>query len=341
MRPERRQHVMTPLLKIERNFPMRILVIDDSEDGRDVAQAMLVAAGYEDVRTTASAAEAYRLLKVGDADPSDESPIDLILMDILMPEIDGIEACARIRNQRRLADVPIIMVTSLDDVDSLANAFVAGATDYITKPLNRVELQARVRSALRLKSELDRRQARERELMEFMSSWGDRRAANWIDDATGLFVGEVAEAYLIAGNNVVGDISVIALGVDRLEACRLAQGDAAAAEIVSRVAREVRATAATVGVVAAAYRDGTIVLIVPEMQFRRAIDLGEILRASVFRLRIANPEAICADHVTASVAVVTGRVHNSIERIHLLTRAIAAVPRGAADGGNRIVRECA
>src|SRR5580700_968567 len=107
----------------------------------------------------------------------------------------GIEACARIRSDERYADA-IIMVTALDDVNSLANAFVAGATDYITKPVNRVELVARVRAALRLKQELDRRLARERELLSFLSNWGDRRANLLIDESTGLFVGEAAEAYL-------------------------------------------------------------------------------------------------------------------------------------------------
>jgi hypothetical protein len=61
---------------------------------------------------------------------------------------------------------------------------------YITKPLKQIELLARVRSAIKLKSELDRRQARERDLLQFMSTWGDRRTNHWIDEATGLFVGE-------------------------------------------------------------------------------------------------------------------------------------------------------
>src|SRR6202023_4004608 len=81
-------------------------------------------------------------------------------------------------------------------IGTLSNAFGAGANDYVTKPVNRMELIARVRAALRLKAELDRRQARERELLGFLSSWGNRRASLWIDEATGLFVGEVAEAYL-------------------------------------------------------------------------------------------------------------------------------------------------
>jgi PleD family two-component response regulator len=258
-----------------------------------------------------------------------------------MPEIDGIEACACIRNDPRHADVPIIMVTTLADMDSLANAFIAGATDYITKPLNRIELLARTRSALRLKSELDRRKARERELLEFMSSWGYRRASPWIDEATGLFVGEVAEAYLIAAPDFPsgGDTSVIALSIDRLEAYRSTQGDAAVAGIMAQVAGAVRTTVATIGIVAATYRNGLIVVIVPELKAKAASDLGEALRTSVSKLRIANPESIAANCVTVSVAVVTGRVNRWVDRVDLLTRAVSGVPRVAAAGGNRVMLE--
>jgi PleD family two-component response regulator len=322
---------------------MRILIVDDSEDGCAVAEAMLIAAGYQNIRTADSAVQAYRFLGI-DGLATDEPPlVDLVLLDIVMPDVDGIEACARIRSEPRYAHVPIIMVTSLSDMDSLANAFVAGANDYITKPLNHIELQARVRSALKLKSELDRRQARERELLQFMTTWGDRRGSHWIDDATGLFVGEVAEAYLVAGGGSRddGNISIIALTIDRLDAFRSSQGEKAAVAVVARVARQVRATAATVGVVAAAYRDGTMLLVVPEVRSRSAIDLAEALRASVSDLRIADPESIAASHFTASVVVVTGRVRGSINRVHLLTRAISAMPRAAAAGGNRVVPEYA
>ena len=270
---------------------MRILIVDDSEDGRDITEAMLLAAGYEHIGTAGSAVEAYRFLSIGKPDSEEPAAVDLVVLDIVMPDVDGIETCARIRNDPRYYDVPIIMVTSLADMKSLANAFVAGATDYITKPINRVELQARVRSALKLKSELDRRHAREHELLQFMSTWSNRRASHWIDDATGLFVGEVAEAYLIAGTQFAteGDISIIALGIDRLDACRTTQGEAAATDIVARVAGAVRAATATVGVIAAAYRDGTIVLIVPELRSSQALNLAEDLRISVEDLRIANP----------------------------------------------------
>jgi PleD family two-component response regulator len=318
---------------------MRILIVDDSEDSRDITEAALLSAGYRDVPTATSAAEAFELLGLGN-NTTDEGPtVDVILLDIVMPEIDGIEACARIRNDLRYADVPIIMVTSLADMDSLGNAFVAGATDYIAKPVNRIELLARVRSALKLKGELERRQQRERELITFLSTWGDRRASIWVDDATGLFVGEVAEAYLINADKEQSDdvISLLALAVDRLDVYRLGQGEDVARAILARVAHAVRAAAATIGAVAAAYRNGLIILVLPEYGAAAAKKLAEALRAAVAKLDIGNSESIAADHVTASVAVVTANARRGLGRVHLLTHAISTIKGVTAAGGNRVV----
>jgi sigma-B regulation protein RsbU (phosphoserine phosphatase) len=142
---------------------MKILIVDDSEDARDLTEAVLRSAGFTDLRGAASANEAYECLGIGNNPADGAVAADLVLLDIVMPDVDGIEACARIRSNARYNDVPIIMVTSLDDEDSAANAFNAGANGYITKPINRVELIARVRAALRLKAEIDRCNERERE----------------------------------------------------------------------------------------------------------------------------------------------------------------------------------
>ncbi len=137
---------------------MNVLVVDDSAAQRRALSAMLTVAGYA-VERVGSAAEAFQAL-----DASDPRSIDLILMDLNMPEVSGIEACRRIRATQPWADLPIIMVTSSEDVDDLSAAFGAGATDYVTKPPNETELLARVRAALALKREMDRRKARERQL---------------------------------------------------------------------------------------------------------------------------------------------------------------------------------
>jgi phosphoserine phosphatase RsbU/P len=316
---------------------MRILVVDDQEDSRDLTEGGLLSAGYDDIVTAASGWDALKILDVGRT--TDEPlPVDLALLDIVMPEMDGVEVCARVRNDARYADLPIIMVTSLDDMSALANAFAAGATDYVTKPVNPIELVARVRAALRLKQELDRRQARERELLAFLSSWGDRRASQWIDEATGLFVGEVAEAYLAAcGSDVEGVISILALALDRFDMSRSTSGRTPGGGQLALVARAVRRLAATVGVVAAAYKNGMIVLVVPELGATAACKLAEDLHGTVQKLRLPNSETVGSQYLTASVAAVTGRVARDLDCVHLLTQAIAGVQQAAAAGGNRVL----
>jgi PleD family two-component response regulator len=317
---------------------MRILIIDDSEDARDLTEGMLLSAGFDDVVTAASGWEALKLLDIGRN--SDEGPgVDIVLLDVIMPEMDGVETCARIRNDPRCADLPIIMVTSLDDTDALNNAFLAGANDYVIKPVNHMELIARVRAALRLKAELDRRQERERELLGFLSSWGNRRASLWIDETTGLFVGEVAEAYLTSATGYESNeaMSILALTIDRFDGYRSAHGDTAANGVMAQVARAVRRLAATIGIVAASYRNGMIILVAPEFGAKSARELGETLLSTISKLRLPSTQSLASDHVTASVATVTGQVKGSIDRVHLLTQAIAKVQDAAGAGGNRVL----
>ncbi len=135
---------------------MSVLIVDDSQHSRLLLTAFLKGVGYTDVLAMASAHEAFQHLGMDDLE-SNPAGSDLILMDITMPDMDGIEACRRIKAAPELQDIPIIMVTAHDEAKYLDEAFAAGAMDYITKPVNKVDLRARVRSALALKHEMDSR----------------------------------------------------------------------------------------------------------------------------------------------------------------------------------------
>ena len=141
---------------------MAILIVDDSPDQHLLLRSILAKAGHDDIITVDSARAAFTALNLDGSQAS--LKVDLILMDVLMPDIDGVGACRHIKQQERLRDIPIIMVTAKNDLNSLKDAFSAGAMDYINKPVNGVELLARVSSALTLKTEMDCRKEREAEL---------------------------------------------------------------------------------------------------------------------------------------------------------------------------------
>jgi diguanylate cyclase (GGDEF)-like protein len=127
---------------------------------RDSIRLLLQAQGHGDVRTAASGREALELLAMADAG------IEVVLTDVHMPGLDGIELCRRIKADQRLRDVPVLILTGMADDGVLERAFAAGAHDFIPKPGNPPELLARLRSAVKLKRELDRRKARERDLVD-------------------------------------------------------------------------------------------------------------------------------------------------------------------------------
>jgi CheY-like chemotaxis protein len=148
---------------------MSILIVDDSSSERLLLEAILKGKGYTNIVLTESPRDAFRRLRTenaGQPAADGDGGVDLILLDIMMPEMNGIEACRHIKSFGHLRDIPIIMVTANAEVEDLQLAFAAGAMDYITKPVKKVELLARVGSALALKRETDARKLWERELME-------------------------------------------------------------------------------------------------------------------------------------------------------------------------------
>ena len=142
---------------------MSILIVDDSEGQRELLALILKTAGYRSLLFAESAAEALKCLGVGgDSRPSER--IDVVLMDLLMPDMDGLEACRRIRSEERFEHLPVIVVTAKTDAADLTAAYTAGATDYIRKPVISAELVARVSMAMTVKEEYDNREESAREL---------------------------------------------------------------------------------------------------------------------------------------------------------------------------------
>src|ERR1700730_590630 len=130
----------------------RVLVVDDVEANVKLLEAKLSSEYFE----VLSAYSGRAALEIAGC----ELP-DVILLDVMMPRMDGFEVCRQLKANRRTADVPVVMVTALSDVSNRLRGLEAGADDFLTKPVNDIALFARVRSLVRLKRMMEELRVRE------------------------------------------------------------------------------------------------------------------------------------------------------------------------------------
>ena len=190
-----------------------ILAIDDSEVALEIIEVSLAEFGFDRITTYNDPRRALEALSAAEVSP------DLILLDVMMPHIDGVEMCARIRVNEASSEVPIIMLTSRSDMATLNHAFMAGANDYVTKPFDRVELESRIRNCLRLKSEFDRRKSSERRLASntALPGQGERRQGP-IDPRIILTPGALDAALVALPQTTWARLGLIAMRLERAAA---------------------------------------------------------------------------------------------------------------------------
>jgi cyclic di-GMP phosphodiesterase len=142
-------------------FLPTVLVVDDGAANRELIEACLADVECE-VRLASDGQHALRIIA--------SAPPDLVLLDVQMPGMDGYEVCQQIKADPDLRLVPVVMITALNHTDDRVRALESGADDFMSKPVERVELVARVRSALRLKSVIDRLDSAEQVIFSLASA---------------------------------------------------------------------------------------------------------------------------------------------------------------------------
>ena len=135
--------------------PSRLLIADDNLPNCELLDAVLSDQGH----TVAFAHDGAETLEVASAAAAKGEPFDLVLLDIMMPKLSGYEVCTRMKADPALRATPVLMVTALHETGDIEKAVDAGCDDFLSKPINGVELKTRVRSLLRVRhltSERDR-----------------------------------------------------------------------------------------------------------------------------------------------------------------------------------------
>jgi len=147
-----------------------ILVVDDNEDNRDMLARRLRRQGYE-VLTAAGGRAALETLAA--------RPLDLVLLDVMMPELDGYAVLQQLKSDPALRDIPVLMISALDELDSVVRCIQLGAEDYLGKPFDPVLLQARIGACLEKKRLHDQEARHRRELAEWNQTL-ERRVAEQV-----------------------------------------------------------------------------------------------------------------------------------------------------------------
>jgi adenylate cyclase len=179
--------------------PARILIVDDIEANRDILKQRLSVHGYE-LREAADGEEALAAVK--------EWRPDLLLLDVMMPKLDGIEVCRRLRSDSSLPFTAIILVTAKADSKDVVVGLEAGADEYLTKPLDQVALVARVKSVLRLKELHDRVLAQAADLASWNRELEERvaeqvREIEQVGRLKRFLAPQIAELIVSSGNDKI------------------------------------------------------------------------------------------------------------------------------------------
>ena len=313
-----------------------VLIVDDSESVRLLFRRYLKADGITNVALAASAHEALNSLGIGEStDPPLD--VDLILMDLVMPGINGIEACRRIKASEQHQDIPIIMVTSVGEVDTIKKALDSGAADYITKPPNKIELMARVRSALRLKQETDRRKAREKELEE-RNLMLER--LSYLDGLTGLANRRYFDESMIQewrrSLRERTALSLLMIDIDHFKSYNDNYGHQQGDDCLRRVSTALGQALKRPGDFAARYGGEEFAIVLPNTDADGAMVVAETLRENVAELRLPNPGSQVSDQVTVSVGVCSLIPEPGVAVEALISAADKALYTAKSKGRNQV-----
>jgi len=321
---------------------MSMLIVDDSPPVIRLLHAFLERAGYDDVVCADGGVAALRYLGI---EPSLPPPaVDCILLDIVMPEIDGIEVCRRIKSTPAYADTPVIMVTIRNEVETLRDAFIAGAHDYITKPVREVELAARLKSAITLKKEIECRKAREAEIVRLTEKLAEANVQlaelTVTDPLTKVgnrhYFMECLDKEWCRSFRESIPLSVILIAIDRFQEFTEQLGQSQGDECLKMIALALQISLKRATDYICRYSDHQFAIVLPNTPLPGAQTVAGAIRRSINDLEIKHAQGFVS--ISQGVAAIIPTDEMAIK--DLLLMAEEAVTCAQAAGGNQVHFTC-
>lgn len=323
---------------------MSILIVDDSLVSRTLIADLLKEAGYTDILLCDSVEKAFQVTHFEDHE-NIETTLNLILLDINLPGISGLEACHLFSQHTSFCDVPIIIISGIGYIEGLDAAFAAGAVDYITKPPSKTELLARVRSALRLNAEMNRRKDREAELLilnqrlEEVNLELEKLSAT--DPLTGLAnrrsFNEFIHREWLREQRSQRPFSVVMIDIDYFKKYNDYYGHLAGDACLQKVAIALQATITRASDFWARFGGEEFVAVLPNIDREGAQEIAAMLLKSVEQLDIPHAESSVADHVTISVGIASVIPNHGTTPENVIAMADEALYKAKDSGRNQSV----
>jgi len=249
---------------------------------------------------------------------------DLVLLDVLMPGIDGYEVCRRLKDDPLIADVPIIFATGLDDQQAEVRGLSLGAIDYVTKPISPAIVRARVRNHIELKRMRD--QLAELAVTDALTGLSNRRR---LEQSLQLETARLART--------ADWLSVIMLDIDFFKQFNDTYGHPAGDRCIAMVAAALNRAVRRAADLTARYGGEEFACVLPSMEHETAMVVARGIRDQVHSLGIPHVRSSAAAYVTVSVGVATARCMPGMAPEHLIKGADRQLYLAKAAGRDNVV----
>ncbi len=294
-----------------------ILIVDDTIENLDLLIKLL---DKYDVINTISGSEALEIVN--------EEKIDLILLDIVMPNMNGYEVCKKLKENNKTKDIPIIFITSKEDEDSIEQAYEVGGVDYITKPFKPRELLARVKLHLKMQALIDSYELSQKELKHLAC----------IDPMTKLYnrrhFTDASESIYKLAKRDQTELSLVLLDIDNFKNINDTYGHDIGDKVIINLAEMLRDSTRQSDIVCR-YGGEEFLILLPETNKEGAYKIAEKIRNKIESFCISINETLCINY-TVSIGVSLVDYNNNFNIEQSIKKADISLYNAKSSGKNKV-----